>query len=96
MFKVTTCRIKLNFGCYWVSFLAGYWESSTTCYYWRKGVAVLGGSGRNSSGGVASILPFARWRVPQSLNKVMNAFQRITNAYNNLQIIRSEMIFFQK
>ncbi len=56
--------------------------------YWSKGMAVLGGGGRNSSGGVASILPFAPWRVPQSLSKGRSAFQRIASADNNLQIIK--------
>ncbi len=64
--------------------------------YSSKGVAVLGGGGRNSSRGVASILPFAHWRVPQSLSKGMSAFQRVASTDNNLQIIRSETIFFQK
>jgi hypothetical protein len=59
-------------------------------------VAVLGGGGENSSGGAASILPFVRWRVPQTLSKGRSAFQRIASAENNLQIIRSEMGFFQK
>ncbi len=94
---MTTCRIKLTFGGYWVSLLAGYWESTTRCNYWSKGMAVLGGGGsRNSSRGVASILPFARWRVPQSLSKGRSAFQRVASADNNLQIIRSETFFFQK
>ncbi len=79
-----------------MSLLAVYWESTTRCNYWSKGVAVLGGGGRNSSGGAAPILPFARWRVPQSLSKGRSAFQSIASADNNLQIIRSETIFFQK
>jgi hypothetical protein len=73
--------------------LAVYWESTTRCNYWSKGVAVLGGGGRNSSGGAAPILPFARWRVPQSLTKGRSAFQCIASADDNLQIIRSEIIF---
>ncbi len=56
-------------------------------------MAVLGGGGKNSSERVASILPFVCWRVPQSLSKGRSAFQRIANADNNLQIIRSETIF---
>ncbi len=79
-----------------MSSLAGYWESTMRCNYSSKGVAVLGGGGRNSSGGTALTLPFARWRVRQSLSKVRSAFQRIVSADNNLQIIRSETIFFQK
>ncbi len=48
---------------------------------------MLGGGGRNSSGGTASILPFARWTVPQFLSKGRSAFQHIASADNNLQII---------
>ncbi len=66
------------------------------CNYWIKGMAALGSCGRNSSGGMASILPFACWRVPQSLSKVRSAFQCVASADNNLQIIRSETIFLQK
>ncbi len=91
--KVTTCRIKLTFGGYWVSLLAGYWERSTTYNYWSKGVAVLGSHVRSSNGGVASILSSACWRVPQSLNKERSVFQCVASADNNLQIIRSETIF---
>jgi hypothetical protein len=90
---VITCRIKLTFGGYWVSLLAGYWVSTTRCNYSSKCVAVLGGSGRNSSRGAASILPFAHWRVPQSLSKGRSAFQCIASTDNNLLIIRSETIF---
>ncbi len=49
--------------------MAGYWESTMRCNYLSKGVAVLGGGGRNSSGGAASTLPFACWMVHQSLSK---------------------------
>jgi hypothetical protein len=63
------------------------------CNYWSKGMAVLGGSGRNSSGGVVSILPFACWRVPQPLSKERSAFQCVASPDNNLQIIRSETCF---
>ncbi len=90
---MATCRIKLTFGGYRVSSLAGYWESTMRCNYLSKGVAVLGGGGRNSSGGAASTFPFARWRVCQSLSKGRSAFQRIASADNNLQIIRSETVF---
>jgi hypothetical protein len=66
------------------------------CNYLSKGVAVLGGGGRNSSGAAASTLPFACWRVRQSLSKGRSAFQHIASADNNLQIIRSDTVFFPK
>jgi hypothetical protein len=66
------------------------------CNYLSKGVAVLGGGGRNSSRGVASTLLFAHLRVRQSLSKERSAFQCIASADNNVQIIRSETIFFPK
>ncbi len=72
-----------------MSLLAGYWESTTRCKYLSKGVAVLGGGGRNSSGGMASKWPFARWRVPQSLSKGRSAFQCVVSADN-------KTVFFPK
>jgi hypothetical protein len=66
------------------------------CNYSSKGVAVLGSGGRNSSGGAASTLPFARWRARQFLSKGRSAFQRIAIAGNSLKIIKSEMGFFPK
>jgi hypothetical protein len=38
----STFRIKLTFGGYWVSLLAGYWERWMACNYWSKGMAALG------------------------------------------------------
>jgi hypothetical protein len=49
-------------------------------YYCSQGVAALGGDG----GGVVSTLPFECWRVPQSLEKGGNAFQRVASADHNL------------
>jgi hypothetical protein len=57
------------------------------CNYWSKGVAVLGGSGRNSSRDAVSILPFVHWRVPQYLSKGRSAFWCVASTDNNLQII---------
>jgi hypothetical protein len=36
---MATCRIKLTFKGYWVSSLAGYWESLMASNYWSKGMA---------------------------------------------------------
>ncbi len=59
-------------------------------------MAALDGRGRNSSGGAASLLLLACWRVPESLSKGRSDFHCVASADNNLQIIRSETIFFQK
>ncbi len=59
-------------------------------------MAGLDSSSGSSIGGVASILSFACWRVPQCLSKERSVFRCIASADNNLQIIRSETIFFSK